>query len=97
MGPVRAIQRTAARSRKSAIEAAFDHFRVDRPGNLVSANTLDHYHYLVSPFFAWLREVRSDVKRFEDLEVNVVRDCRLALTRRTSERTGRPLEPARIS
>lgn len=77
---VRVIQGTAARSRQSAIEAAYDHFRVDRQGNLVSANTLDHYHYLVSPFFDWLREVRPDVERFEDLDVNVVRDYRLALT-----------------
>jgi integrase len=96
MGPVRVIQGTAARSRQSAIEAAYDHFRVDRQGNLVSANTLDHYHYLVSPFFDWLREARPDVERFEDPDVNVVRDYRLALTRRTSERTGRPLEPATI-
>lgn len=96
MGRVRVIQGTTARSRQSAIEAAYDHFRVDRQGNLVSGNTLDHYDYLVSPFFDWLREAGPDVERFEDLDVNIVRDYRLALTRRTSERTGRPLEPATI-
>jgi len=93
---MRVIQGTATRPRQSAIEAAYDHFRVDRQGNLVSGNTLDHYHYLVGPFFDWLRDQRPDIERFEDLDVNVVRDYRLALTRRISERTGRPLEPATI-
>jgi hypothetical protein len=36
MAPMRVIQGTAARPRRSAIEAACDHFRVDRQGNLVS-------------------------------------------------------------
>src|SRR5215471_10767800 len=96
MAPMRVIQGTAERPRQSAIEAAYDHFRVDRQGNLVSGNTLDHYRYLVGPFFDWLREERPDVQAFEDLDVNVVRDYRLALTRLTSERTGRPYEPATI-
>jgi len=41
MAPMRVIQGTAERRRQSAIEAAYDHFRVDRQGNLVSACTLD--------------------------------------------------------
>jgi hypothetical protein len=95
---MRVIQGTVARPRQSAIEAAYDHFRVDRQGNLVSGNTLDHYHYhyLVGPFFEWLRAERPDVDRFEDLDVNVVRDYRIDLTRRISARTGRALEPATI-
>jgi len=93
---MRVIQGTASRPRESAIEAAYDHFRVDRQGNLVSGNTLDHYHYPVGPFFECLRAERPDVDRFEHLGVNVVRDYRLALTRRISDRTGRPLEPATI-
>ena len=96
MAPMRVIQGTAARPRQSAIEAAYDHFRVDRQGNLASGSTLDHYHYLVGPFFTWLREERPDVMRFEDLDVNVVRDYRLALTRVRSERTGRPYEPSTL-
>src|SRR5205807_9433268 len=96
MAPMRVIQGTAARPRQSAIEAAYDHFRVDRQGNLASSNTLDHYHYLVGPFFEWLRDERPDVDRFEHLDVHVVRDYRVALTRRTSERTGRPLEPSTL-
>ena len=96
MAHMRVIQGTAVRSRQSAVEAAYDHFRVDRQGNLVSGSTLDHYRYLVEPFFAWLREERPDVDRFEDLGVNVIRDYRLALTRRISPRTGRPYEPATL-
>ncbi len=79
MAPMRVIQGTAARSCQSAIEAGYDHFRVNRQGNLVSGSTLDHYRYLVGPFFDWLREEHPEVERFEDLDVNVVRDYRLAL------------------
>lgn len=67
MGPIRVIQGTAARRRQSAIEAAYDHFRVDRQGNLVSA-TLDQYHYLVGPFHDGLRETHPEVERVEDLD-----------------------------
>jgi integrase len=90
------IQNRVARRRQTAIEAAYDHFRLDRQGNLVSASTLDHYRYLVGPFFGWLRQARPEVERFEDLDVGVVRDYRLDLATRTSERTGRALEPATI-
>ena len=96
MANVRVMQGTALRPRQSAIEVAYDHFRVDRQGNLVSGNTLDHYQYLVGPFFVWFREERPDVDGFEDLGVNVIRDYRLALTRRISPRTGRPYEPATL-
>lgn len=62
MAPMRVIQGTAERHRQSPIEAAYDHFRLDRQGNLVSANTLQHYHYLVGPFFGWLREAHPEVE-----------------------------------
>src|SRR5262245_6314495 len=96
MAPMWVIQGTAAGPRHSAIQAAYDHFRVDHQGNLVSANTLQHYHYLVGPFFDWLREAHPDVERFEDLDVSVIRHYRAELSTRTSERTGRPFEPATI-
>lgn len=79
MGPVRVIQGTAASSRQSAIEAAYDHFRVDRQGNLESGNMLDHYHYLVSPFFDWLREARPDVERFDDRILVLCNERRLGV------------------
>ncbi len=55
MGPMRVLQGAGAgRRQQSVVEAAYDHFRLDRQGNLVSANTLQHYDYLVVPFFEWL-------------------------------------------
>jgi hypothetical protein len=78
---MRVIQGTAALRRQSAIEAAYDHFRLDRQGNLVSANTLQHYRYLVGPFFDWLREAHPDVEGFEDLDVSMILDAhRLLVT-----------------
>ncbi len=53
---------------------------------------MGHYRFRVGPFLDWLRDERPDVEWFEDLDVNVVRDYLLALTRRTSARTGRPLD-----
>jgi hypothetical protein len=76
---MRVIQGTAALRRQSAIEAAYDHFRLDRQGNLVSANTLQHYRYLVGPFFDSLREAHPDVEGFEDLDVSIVRHYRAEL------------------
>jgi hypothetical protein len=63
MAAMRVIQGTAERHRQSPIEAACDHFRLDRQGNLVLANTLQHHHHLVGPFFGWLREAHSEVSR----------------------------------
>jgi pimeloyl-ACP methyl ester carboxylesterase len=54
MASTRVVQGTATRPRQSAIEATCDHFRVDRQGNLVSRNTLDHHDHLVGPFFGWV-------------------------------------------
>ena len=57
MGPMRLLQGTfGARRRQSVVEAAYDHFRLDRQGNLVSANALQHYDYLVagSSAAAWI-------------------------------------------
>lgn len=47
-----------------------------------------HQSAIEAAYDHWLREEHPDV--------NVVRDYRLALTRRISDRTGRPLEPATI-
>jgi hypothetical protein len=73
VAPMRVIQGTAERHRQSPVEAAYDHFRLDRQGNLVSANTLQHYHYLGRPFFGWLREAHPDVEGFAPLQTPHVR------------------------
>jgi integrase/recombinase XerD len=81
--------------RPTAIESAYDHFRLERQGNLVSAGTLSHYDYLVRPFFDWLRGVHPEVVRFEDLGVAVVRQYRAELAARVG-RHGRTLQPATL-
>src|SRR5262249_39758317 len=71
---MRVIQGTAAEARpRSGIESAYDHFRLERQGELVSQSTLEHYDYVVQPFLDWLRREQPEVRRFEDLDVTVVR------------------------
>src|ERR1051326_1699466 len=96
MAGMQVLDGTAASRRQSAIEAAYDHFRVDRKGNLVSNTTLANYDYVVQPFLDWLRDARPGVQAFEDLDVAVMRDYRLALVNRVSTPTDRPLQPVTI-
>jgi len=54
---VRVIQGRLAESephRTSAIEAAYQHFRLDKQGSLVSPKTLQHYEWTIRPFLQWL-------------------------------------------
>jgi integrase len=76
---MRVIQGTAEARPRSGIESAYDHFRLERQGELVSQSTLEHYDYMVRPFLDWLRREQSDVRRFEDLDVAVVRAYRAVL------------------
>ena len=67
---MRVIQGTALEARpRSGIESAYDHFRLERQGELVSQSTLDHYDYMVQPFLDWLRREQPEVRGFEDLDV----------------------------
>jgi integrase len=96
MGPaMRVIHSTARAGQRSAIEAAHDHFRLERQGNLVSSSTLEHYDYMVRPFLAWLRASHPHLARFEDLGVVAVRDYRAQLAARVG-RHGRQLQPESI-
>jgi integrase len=95
MASMQESQGAVQRRQQSAIEAAYDHFRLDRQGNLVSSATLDHYDYLVLPFFAWLRERHGDVRQFEALDVGIIRQYRAELATRTG-RNGKRLEPATV-
>jgi hypothetical protein len=51
---LRVITGLAAAPPHSALEAAYQHFRLERQGNRVSASTLEHYDWLVRPFLRWL-------------------------------------------
>jgi integrase/recombinase XerD len=73
----------------SALGAAYEHFRLERQGELVSPATLENYDYLVQPFFRWLVREQPQVRRFEDLHVGVVRAYRAALSV-SQRRDGRP-------
>jgi site-specific recombinase XerD len=93
MGNVRpvlkVVEGSAAEVGKTALEAAYEHFRLDRMGNRTSPNTLDHYDAMVRPFLAWSVEER--IRRFEDLGVDRLRHYRALLATRPT-RLGRPLE-----
>jgi len=82
--------------RTSAIEAAYQHFRLDKQGSLVSPKTLRHYDGMIRPFLRWLEEEHPGVGRFEQLGVDLVREYRVGVAQRPTNR-GRPPEPATLN
>jgi len=80
---------------RSPLEAAYDHFRLERQGDLVSPATLEHYDAMVVPFLTWVRE-GAGVRRFEDLDVGLVRAYRAELATRPGRKHGRPLQARTI-
>ncbi len=97
MGPVmRVISGTARPRGQSSIEAAYDHFRLERQGNLVSPHTLEHYDYFILYFLEWLEGAHPEVSSFEGLEVGVIRHYRAQLAAGVGRR-GRPLQPTTLS
>ena len=65
--------------RTSAIEAAYQHFRLDRQGSLASPKTLRHYEWMIRPFLRWLALEHPNVDRFDGLGVDLVREYRVWL------------------
>jgi hypothetical protein len=57
--------------RQPPILAAYEHFRLDRQGTLVSPRTLEYYDGMVLPFLRWVEA--DGVQRFE---VHVTRRAR---------------------
>jgi hypothetical protein len=57
--------------RTSAIEAAYQHFRLDKQESLVSPKTLRHYEWTIRPFLRWLEEEHPQVARLEQLGVDL--------------------------
>src|SRR5450759_1730860 len=82
--------------RRSAIEAAYQHFRLDKQGSLVSPKTLRHYDGMIRPFLCWLDEEHPAVGRFEQLGVDLVREYRVGMAQRPTNR-GRLPEPAPLN
>ncbi len=88
---------TAAPPRRSAVAAAYDHFRLDRQGNLMSPKALERYEWAFTVFSEWLESAHPEVRSFEDLDVGVVgsggwpwRPARRAMGGRTSRRRSTP-------
>jgi integrase len=92
---MRVITGAAEARARSGVEAAYDHFRLERQGDLASPATLEHYDYMVGPFLRWLEAEHPEVRRIDDLDVLAVRQYRAALAvgRR---RAGRPLSPRTV-
>ena len=96
---MRVIQGHLAESephRTSAIEAAYQHFRLDKQGSLVSPKTLRHYEWTIRPFLRWLDEEHPGVAHFEQLGVDLVREYRVWVAVRPTNR-GRLPEPATLN
>jgi site-specific recombinase XerD len=79
-----------ARRRQPPIRAAYEHFRLERQGALVTRATLDFYDGMVLPFLNWLDG--EGVERFEHMGVEHARMYRARLAS-TPGRHGRPLQP----
>lgn len=92
---MRVIHGTAARPR-SALQAAYDEFRLDWQGELVSPRTLEYYDDRIGQFLDWLTQERPEVRRMGDLDVGTVREYRAFLSGRLT-RAGQPLRPKTIA
>jgi integrase len=79
---MKVIQGALQERRPTPIEEAYAHFRLDRQGMPVSAGTLRLYEHTVGRFLRWLRQQHPEVRRFEDLDVVVVREYRAELAAR---------------
>jgi site-specific recombinase XerD len=93
---VKVIQGALNERRPTPIEEAYAHFRLDRQGMPVSPGTLRLYEHTVGRFLRWLRERHPEVRRFEDLEVVVVREYRAELAARPGLR-GKQIQPETLS
>lgn len=65
---------------RTPLESAYDHFRLERQGNLCSPATLQHHDNMVLPFLRRLHQERPDLRRPEELDVQLLRLYRAHLT-----------------
>jgi site-specific recombinase XerD len=75
---------------RSPLEAAYEQYRLERRAELLSEATLQHYDWMLGSFLSWAREV--GIRRFQELEVEAVREYRVQMAQRTTRR-GRRLQP----
>jgi site-specific recombinase XerD len=82
----------AAMHSPTPIDEAYELFRLERQGNLVTPRTLEFYDLRIGEFIAWLRGDSPDVDRVDDIDVNHLRWFRVHSANRP-RRDGRPLQP----
>ena len=86
---MRVLEGIAGR-RPTALEEAYQVFRLERQGNLVAPRTLEFYDRRVGELIAWLRSEAPTVERVEDVGVNHLRAFRAFMTERRRP-DGQPL------
>jgi hypothetical protein len=85
--------RPAPHPRRPPIRTGYEHFRLERQGELVSPKTLEYYDGMVLPFLDWLDG--EGVQRFEHLDVEHARRYRARLAS-TPGSNGRQRQPATL-
>lgn len=91
---MRVLEATAGR-RPTALDEAYQVFRLERQGNLVAPRTLEFYDRRVGELIAWLRSEAPTVERVEDVGVNHLRAFRAFMTERRRP-DGQPLQAATL-
>ena len=79
--------------RQPPLVVGYEHFRLDRQGQLLSPRTLIYYDETVLPFLRWLEA--EGVRRFDEVDVGRVRIYRAFLATKMGKRR-RPLAPKTI-
>lgn len=91
---MRVLEGIAGR-RPTALEEAYQVFRLERQGNLVAPRTLEFYDRRIGELIAWLRSEAPTVERVEDVGVNHLRAFRAFMTERRRP-DGQPLQAATL-
>jgi site-specific recombinase XerC len=73
---------------RSRFRDAYDWFRTEKQGDLVSRATLSYYDYQVLPLLTWLEEAHPEVLDFPDLGTDHLRSYRSHLTERDKKHGG---------
>jgi site-specific recombinase XerD len=79
--------------RRPPLRTGYEHFRLEREGELVSPKTLEYYDGMVLPFLDWLNG--EGVQKFEELDIEYARRYRARLAS-TPGHNGRLRQPATL-
>lgn len=87
---MRVIEGSPQVRRRTPLQDAYEHFRLERQGNRASHHTLNAYDFHVGGLLKWLAVEYPDVRRVEDVSVGVLRAYRAEQASRPGYH-GRPL------